>query len=206
MMMKIKASFFLNDIHACARSLLGSILVRQLPSGNQLKGRIVEVEVYTQENDPAAHSYKGRNKRNTVMFGPPGHLYVYFTYGMHFCCNIVCGPEGRGDAILIRAVVPLEGIEDMMRHRYGSPVHDKKKIANIANGPAKLCKAFSITTDDNGTDLMGDDIWLETGPDLSADRIASTSRIGISRGKEHLWRYYIKDCAEIATQVEDRIL
>ena len=198
MIMKINSSFFLNDVHVCARSLLGSILVRQLPSGNQLKGRVVEVEVYTQENDPAAHSYKGKNKRNTVMFGPPGRLYVYFTYGMHFCCNIVCGPEGRGDAILIRAVEPLEGIEDMIIHRYGSSVHDKKKIANIANGPAKLCKAFSITADNNGTDLMGDDIWLEAGQNFSADRISSTVRVGISKGKEHPWRYYIKDCLGVS--------
>ncbi|MCD6446841.1 MAG: DNA-3-methyladenine glycosylase, partial [Candidatus Marinimicrobia bacterium] len=115
----LSRSFYKQNLHALATRLLGSLFVRVLDDGRRLSARIVEVEAYAQKDDPSAHSYNGQTSRNEVMFGAPGHLYVYFTYGMHFCCNVVAGEIGQGNAVLIRALEPIEGIEDMLVHRYG---------------------------------------------------------------------------------------
>lgn len=166
-----------------APRLLGAILTRKIK--NQiLSGRIVEVEAYDQ-NDVASHSYRGETERTKVMFGPAGHLYVYFTYGMYYCCNVVTGPEGHGAAVLIRAVEPLEG-EDVMSANRGVAG------ANITNGPAKLCQAFAIDRKLNGHDLASMPLKLELSQTLSNEQIVQTTRIGISQAKDVPWRFYLK--------------
>jgi DNA-3-methyladenine glycosylase len=189
---KFNRDFYRQDIKDLAKALLGSTLVRLLNSGEKLSGKIVEVEIYTQKDDPSSHSYKGKTSRNAVMFGPPGHLYVYFTYGMHFCSNIVCGPEGRGDAILIRALEPQNGIDIMIKQRFDA--NDKEKIPyrNLTNGPAKLCRAFGIDMTMNGADLCGEEVWIEQGEGLEEEKIGISTRIGITRAKDQFKRYYIK--------------
>jgi len=161
--------------------LLGSIIERKI-DGHTLRVRIVETEAYDQ-SDAASHSYKGRTPRTEIMFGPPGFLYVYFTYGMHYCCNIVTDQEGRGSAVLIRAVEPLEG-EDYMK-----ALRDKSG-KDLSNGPAKLCQALSITKELNGHDLSQGPVTLVLQEPLPADRITQTTRIGISHAQEMPWRFY----------------
>ena len=184
--------YFLDDIDRAAKGLLGSLFIKKTDLGKELSGRIVEVEVYTQKDDPASHSYKGQTKRNAVMFGPPGYLYVYFTYGMHYCCNIVCGPEGRGDAILIRGVEPVDGIDTMMINRYGSIIEDRRKYNNLTNGPAKLCRALGIDMTVNGADLFDGALRIEHDVVLSDELIGRSTRIGISSAADQFKRYFIK--------------
>ncbi len=186
-------SFYKQDLHKLARSLLGCLFVRVFEDGSRLSARIVEVEAYAQKDDPSSHSFNGKTPRNEVMFGAPGHLYVYFTYGMHFCCNVVAGKIGTGDALLIRALEPVEGIENMLVHRYGAITFDQKKISNLTNGPAKLCQAYKIDRSENGIDLCGNKIWIETGDELKQNKISCSTRIGINQGKELPWRYFIKE-------------
>ena len=146
-------------------------------------GRIVEVEAY-REDDPASHTHRGRTERNAVMFGPPGHLYVYFTYGMHHCANVVTGPVGAGAAVLLRAVEPLAGLELMRDRRDGR--------SQLADGPAKLCQAFAIGPEHNGADLCRSD-----GPGLFDDGIAPPDapligpRVGISKAVDVPWRWRV---------------
>jgi|SRR5579884_4130109 len=167
-----------------APRLLGCYLEREL-DGQKLAGKIVETEAYDQ-TDAASHSYRGQTPRTKVMFGPAGHLYVYFTYGMHYCCNIVCGPEGHGSAVLIRAVEPLAG-EEVMAASRGGVIHSQ-----LTNGPAKFCQAFSINKDWNGHDLSQPPLQLIVQPPLPQTSIVQTTRIGISEAKEQPWRWFIK--------------
>jgi DNA-3-methyladenine glycosylase len=170
---------------AVAPRLLGCKLVRII-DGQTLVGRIVEVEAYDQ-TDAASHSYKGRTPRTDVMFGPAGHLYVYFTYGMHYCCNVVVGPEGAGAAVLIRAMEPLEGQDIMQRNR------NERPVTELTNGPAKVCQALAIDKSMNGHDLHNAPLQLIVGS-LSSDKaIVQTTRIGISREQDKPWRFYIRD-------------
>lgn len=168
-----------------APALLGSLLIRDV-DGQKLIGRIVETEAYDQ-TDAASHSYKGRTPRTDVMFGPPGHLYVYFTYGMHYCCNIVTGPVGTGSAVLIRAVEPLEGLDIMEDNRKG------RSGRELTNGPAKLCQAYGIDKTWNGHDLRKPPLQLILGEPLPTETIVQTTRIGITRAKDVPWRFYVKD-------------
>ncbi len=168
-----------------APQLLGCILEREL-DGQLLRGRIVETEAYSQ-SDAASHSYRGRTPRTDVMFGPAGHLYVYFTYGMHYCCNIVAGPDGQGAAVLIRALEPLDGLEVMRHRRRG--LDDRQ----LTNGPAKLCQAFDINKTWNGHDLSQAPLRLIRQPAVPQDQIVQTTRVGISRAKDVPWRFYLKD-------------
>lgn len=187
---RLPRSFYLRSTLSVAKDLLGKYLVRNI--GKQfLVGKIVEVEAYLSRNDPASHSYRGRTKRNEVMFWHGGHLYVYFTYGMHFCCNIVTEEEGKGCAVLIRAVEPVENIELMITHR---KIDTSKNIYNLTNGPAKVCQAFALGRNENGTDLCGDKIWVGKSETRNPkSEIISSSRVGITNGSEHMWRFYIKD-------------
>lgn len=168
-----------------ARRLLGCTLIREI-GGQKLSCRIVETEAYDQR-DVASHSYRGETPRTAVMFGPAGHLYVYFTYGMHYCCNIVTGPAGEGSAVLIRAVEPLSGQTVMSTNRGGLLGQA------MTNGPAKLCQALKIDRALNGHDLDQTPLRLELAPLLSPEGIVQTTRIGISRAQEVLWRFYIRD-------------
>jgi DNA-3-methyladenine glycosylase len=183
---KVTSLAFLEGLVAeVAPQLLGSIIERTI-DGHTLRGRIVEVEAYDQ-TDAASHSYKGKTPRTDVMFGPSGHLYVYFTYGMHYCCNVVVGPTEYGAAVLIRAVEPLAGEAYMSQKRRG--LHG----IEVTNGPAKLCQALSIDKTMNGHDLSQKPLLLIPQPSLKPEQIIQTTRIGISQEKDKPWRFYIKD-------------
>lgn len=168
-----------------APRLLGCRLVRQLDSGQVVSGRIVETEAYSQD-DVASHSYRGETPRTKVMFGPAGHLYVYFTYGMHYCCNVVTGPDGHGSAVLIRALEPLEGQAEMSTNRGG------QRGETLTNGPAKLCQALQIAAGFNGHDLHQPPLKLVMEPPVAQTDIVQATRIGISRGQDVPWRFYIR--------------
>ena len=170
-----------------ARELLGKVLFRRVDD-TLTGGRIVEVEAYRGALDPASHAYRGRTARNEVMFREGGYLYVYFTYGMHFCCNVVTGKEGRGEAVLIRAVEPLVGIEQMAARRGLPP----ERMKHLCSGPGRICEAFAIDRSANGTDLCGDTIWLtHPPPPIPRLRFTRTPRVGIRQGREHPWRFFI---------------
>ena len=129
------------------------------------------------------------------MFSKGGHLYVYFTYGMHFCANVVTGRSGKGEAVLLRAVEPIEGIDLMSRNRKHHPHGTRRRDAfqpNLTNGPAKLCEALKIRRKENGINLLGDEIYLLDLPSLRPTAIATSMRIGIREGKETMWRFFIK--------------
>lgn len=163
----------------------------------------MEVEAYLGELDPASHAYRGRTPRNDVMFWKGGHLYVYFTYGMHFCCNVVAEKKGIGRAILLRAVEPITGIKVMARRRgirgragEGSVAVALKRhvsaLRDLTNGPAKLCQAFAIGRNENGADLLGDEVFILRGEQIPPSSVASSVRIGITSGREKRWRFYIR--------------
>ncbi|MGZ6004545.1 MAG: DNA-3-methyladenine glycosylase [Candidatus Saccharimonadales bacterium] len=176
---------FLNGpVDEVAPQLLGCELVREI-DGYVLRARIVEVEAYDQ-TDVASHSYRGETERTRVMFGPAGYLYVYFTYGMHYCCNIVVGSKGHGAAVLIRAVEPIEGLDFMKKLR-------KRDGIDITNGPAKLCQALDIDKSMNGHDLHKSPLKLIINTPLDNDQIVQTTRIGINQAKDVPWRYYIRN-------------
>jgi DNA-3-methyladenine glycosylase len=170
-----------------ARDLLGRVLVRTLPDGTRLSGRLVEAEAYRQD-DPASHSYRGRTDRTDVMFGPPGHLYVYFTYGMHFCMNAVTGADGEGSAVLLRAAEPLEGLEEMAaRRRTNDP-----RI--LLAGPARLCEAFGVGREHNGVDLVaGDVLHTEAGTPVPDHLVAVGPRIGVTVAVDNPWRFTVRE-------------
>jgi len=173
-----------NAADIVAKRLLGSILERTL-DGEVVQVKIVETEAYHQ-SDAASHSYKGRTPRTDVMFGAAGLLYVYFTYGMHYCCNIVTGPEGEGAAVLIRAVQPLSGLETLGRYR-------KAKAGNdMTNGPAKLCQALAIDRRLNGHDLHQKPLKLLLKDPLDDSEIVTTPRVGIRKAVDVPWRFYIR--------------
>lgn len=179
--------FYLQETREAARTMLGKLLIRTLPTGEILSGVIVETEAYLTD-DPACHAYRGQTPRNAAMFGPPGHAYVYFTYGMHMMLNAVCAPEGTAEAVLIRAIEPVTGLDEMRLHR-GGALRDQ----DLTNGPGKLAQALAITRPEhNGCDLTSPDspvqIVERAGPPLP---IIETTRIGISQGADLPWRYYI---------------
>lgn len=175
--------FLDQDADVVARRLIGCELVREI-DGVTIRVRIVETESYDQ-TDAASHSYRGKTPRTEVMFGPSGFLYVYFTYGMHYCCNVVCGPEGTGSAVLIRAVEPVSGMDVIEKRRGRSGV-------DAANGPAKLCQALGIEKSMNGHDLRITPLRLEKGQVYETKDIVCTTRIGISQAQDELRRYYLK--------------
>jgi DNA-3-methyladenine glycosylase len=187
---KLPRSFYLRPTLTVAKDLLGKYFIRKI-RGKFLVGKIVEVEAYLGENDPASHAYRGKTKRNEVMFLRGRHLYVYFTYGMHFCCNIVTEDEDKGRAVLLRAVEPIEGSNIMKRHRIKSLRYIKNKI-DLTNGPAKLCEAFALKREQNGTNLLGKEIYITQGENVPVSKIISATRIGINNGIEKKWRFYIK--------------
>jgi DNA-3-methyladenine glycosylase len=179
----LRRSWYARPSPLVARDLLGRLLVRIL-DGSVLAGRIVECEAY-QEDDPASHSYRGRTARTAVMFGPPGHLYVYFSYGNHHCCNVVTGQDGEGSAVLLRAVEPVRGIEVMMRRRATD------RPTALCSGPGRLTQAYGIGMAQNGADLVeGSGMYIARGKPLPDERVAVSPRIGISQAPEKAWRFF----------------
>ena len=189
---KLKRSFYTRDLLLVAEELLGKIIVKadgKIP----LAGRIVEVEAYDGRVDEAAHTYTGKTNRNRIMFEEGGYFYVYFTYGAHFCCNVVTGEAGHGTAVLIRAVEPLAGMEQMAINRYGKNLVNEKEKFNLTSGPGKVCQAFGITREYYGEDLMRGRVYLLNQKKVPEDKIVRTTRIGIKKSTELRWRFYIKD-------------
>ena len=177
----IGRDFFARSVHEVAPDLIGTTLIVE-----GVGGRIVEVEAYDQE-DPASHGFRGRTNRNATMFGPPGHAYVYRSYGIHWCLNLVCGDEGVAEAVLVRALEPTHGIEIMQRRRGLSDVRA------LCSGPGKLCQALAITRDHDGLPLDRPpfELRLREGP----PEIATGPRIGIAQGTELSWRYVLRGSA-----------
>lgn len=183
-MTPLPRSFYERDARAVARALLNKLLVRD----DGRVARIVETEAYLGVGDPGSHSYRGMTARTEVMFGPAGHLYVYFTYGMHWCCNAVCGDVGEGTAVLLRAAAPVAGQELMALARGG-----RRRPTDLASGPAKLCQAFGIGRDHNGADLVLGDRGLVVADDGTPPprRPGNSTRVGLGAGQEHRWRWWV---------------
>ena len=192
---KLKREFYTRPLITVAKELLGKILVLPPSQTSQtfLAGKIVEVEAYDGSVDQAAHTFIGRTKRNEIMFRQGGYLYVYFTYGVHFCSNVVTGKEGQGTAVLIRAIEPVFGIEEMIINRFGRDLKNEKEKLNLTNGPGKICQAFKINRDHYGADLTGNEIFIINQSPLDNKKIIVTKRIGISKSVNLPWRFYIKD-------------
>ncbi|HEY6906028.1 MAG TPA: DNA-3-methyladenine glycosylase [Ignavibacteriaceae bacterium] len=189
---KLNYSFYQRDLLVVASELPGKILVKA-DGKKLLAGKIVEVEAYDGRIDQAAHTFIGKTRRNAIMFGAGGYFYVYFTYGAHFCCNIVTGEEGHGTAVLIRAVEPVAGIEQMALNRYGKDLVNEKEKYNLTSGPGKVCRAFGITGEYYGEDLVNGRIYLLNQRKIPEKNIVRTTRIGIKKSTELNWRFYIRN-------------
>jgi DNA-3-methyladenine glycosylase len=203
----VSRRFFNRDPREVAGELLGKVLVRR--EGQQLlSGRIVELEVYLGQDDPAAHAFAGSTERNRVLFGPPGHAYVYFIYGNHYCLNVSCMPEGQAGSILIRALEPLTGLDAMLRERgllagaTKATMPSRKIQRLLTSGPGRLAEAMGITrTRDNGKDLTTDasDLWI-ADDGFRPKKLDVTPRIGISKATEMPLRYLIADNGFVSRQ------
>jgi DNA-3-methyladenine glycosylase len=188
-MIRLQRPFYRRDARELARDLLGRILVTKI-GGERTAGRIIETEAYLGSDDRASHSHRGPTKRNEAMFLEGGHAYVYFIYGMYYCFNVVTGREGAGEAVLIRALEPTEGIETMRRRRGRSPRRD----IELTDGPGKLAIALGIGPELNGVDLAADRrIWIEEGEPLAEEEVIITPRIGITKSAELPWRWVRRD-------------
>jgi DNA-3-methyladenine glycosylase len=187
---KLPRSFYNRPTLEVARDLLGKIIICDFPRG-RLGARIAEVEAYIGEDDPACHAAPGPTDRNLVMYGRPGFSYVYFIYGMYHCFNIVTERRGFPAAVLLRAAEPIEGLEMMRRN---SP---HGRIATILSGPGKLCRAFGLTVKHSGVDLTGDMIYLRDSP-APESGIVITRRVGINRGADLPYRYFLGDSSAVS--------
>jgi DNA-3-methyladenine glycosylase len=177
-------SFFARDTREVARDLLGKIVVSET-DGVITGGRIVETEAYLGSHDEGSHAAtRGVTERNRVMYGPPGHAYVYFTYGMHHMLNLVCEPEGAAGAALIRALDPLTGLDEMSRRRGG------RTGAEISNGPGKVAQALGVDLRHDGVPLGDGDLVVYDAP-VPAEPVTASGRIGLSSGHEHAYRFYL---------------
>jgi len=191
---RLSREFFNRDPVTVGRELLGKLLIRR--EGRQLlAGRVVETEAYLGQADPAAHAYGGRTTRNFVLFGPPGHAYVYFIYGNHFCLNVSCMPEGVAECVLFRALEPVCGVEAMARARgiQPSPSSSIAQLRIISSGPGRMSQALGITRErDNNKDLTSraSDLWL-ADDGFYPERVMATPRIGITKAVERPLRFAI---------------
>lgn len=173
-----------------APRLLGAVL-RHAGADGTVAVRLTEVEAYAGDQDPGSHAFTGPTRRNRVMFGPPGHAYVYFTYGMHHCLNLVCGPEGHASAVLLRAGEVVEGVDLARVRRAGTRDRD------LARGPARLCNALGVDLSHNGLDLGGSPpgpltIRLSDRPP-DQDRVGSGPRVGLRQAADRPWRFWLRD-------------
>jgi len=193
----LKRKFYTRPVITVARELLGKLLVNST-RGKVLAGIIVEVEAYDGSGDEAAHTFLGKTKRNEIMFGEGGFLYVYFTYGAHYCSNVVTGQEGEGTAVLIRAIEPVLGIDEMIKNRFGRDLKNEKEKHNLTSGPGKVCSALSITKEHYGTDLTKDEIFILDRPVINKKDIAAGKRVGISKSIDLPWRFYIQGNAYVS--------
>jgi DNA-3-methyladenine glycosylase len=189
----LKGDFFDRDPRKVARALLGKLLIRKTARGI-LAGRVVETEAYLGEGDAAAHAVAGRTARNFVLFGPPGHAYVYFIYGNHFCLNVSCLPDGVPGCVLFRALEPVAGVEEMAKAR-GIEVRSNSDLKKISTGPGRTSDALGITRDrDNGKSLVSAESDLQLVDDgYRVRRVMVTPRIGIVRSAEQPLRYLVAD-------------
>lgn len=194
-MKKLSRNFYDRDTITVSKELLGKYLVHNI-NGEELIGRIVEVEAYKGPIDKAAHSYNRKTDRNKVMYGPSGHAYVFSIYGMYYCMNVVTEKIGMPCAVLIRALEPISGIESMSEYRYNKSINtlSKNELKNLTNGPGKLCIAMGIAKSNYGDDLLGDSLYIAEGDNEKFD-IVTTKRINIDYAEEAIhfpWRFYIK--------------
>jgi DNA-3-methyladenine glycosylase len=190
----VPRKFYVDAPDLVARKLLGKLLVRNSTAGQPIMGRIVEVEAYFGEADPASHSFGGKSARNAVLFGPPGHAYVYFIYGMYFCLNVSCEPDGVAGGVLFRALEPICGIEAMAKARgLTAPVAGVRALANLTSGPGRLCQALGVTrVRDNGADYTASKSELQIRDDgFRAGDVLVTPRIGISKDAERPARFLL---------------
>ena len=190
----LRRGFFNRDPRTVARELLGKLIVRR-EGRKQLAGRIVEIEAYLGAGDLAAHAAAGNTARNSVLWGPPGHAYVYFIYGVHYCLNISCLPAGEAGCILIRALEPVNGIAEMAEARGLADLDltSMRHLRKLASGPGKLCEALGITRPrDNDKDMVSSDSDLQVASDgFRVQEVAVTQRIGITKSAELPLRYVI---------------
>jgi DNA-3-methyladenine glycosylase len=190
----VPRKFYLKAPDVVARKLLGKLLVRNSKAGEPIMGRIVEVEAYFGEADPASHSFPGKTARNAVLFGPPGHAYVYFIYGVHFCLNVSCEPDGRAGGVLFRALEPICGLEAMAKARgLPTPLAGARALANLTSGPGRLCQALGVTrVRDNGADFTAPASELQIQDDgFPVGDVLVTPRIGISKDAERPARFLL---------------
>jgi len=187
----VEREFYRRDPRDVAPALLNKLLVRYTDRDGDADdriGRIVEVEAYCGEIDPGSHAYRGMTARNRTMFGPPGGLYVYFTYGMHWCANAVCGDDGEGVAVLLRALAPVAGLNAMRAARPRA-----RRDRDLCSGPAKLCQALGLERRFDGADLVTGDrgvVVCDDGTPPPAEPV-QTTRVGLSAGAEHPWRWHV---------------
>ena len=203
-MARLSRSFYSGDTVEIAKGLLGKYLVRRLENGELLAGRITETEAYVGRCDKACHAYNYRKtERTSTMFGPPGHAYIYFIYGMYHCLNFVTEPEGEPSAVLIRAVEPVAGTETIRRLRFGEKPMTAYRKKNFMNGPGKVCQGLALTKAQNGTDLTGDTLFVcdspaDLGlpcPEIPAEIMRTGPRIGVDYAEEardYPWRFWLE--------------
>ena len=201
--------FLENPSDVAAPLLLGCTLTRTITLNGEkhkLVAKIVETEAYDQD-DPASHAFGGPSERNAAMFGPAGHLYVYVSYGMHHCCNVVCGPEGFGSGCLVRAVEPLEGVEVMRELREAGRAGKEQaerarkhplKLRDLTNGPGKVCAALGIDKELYGHELTVEPLVLEFAPLLPGETIGRSPRVGISKNIDAPKRFFIEGNAFVS--------
>jgi DNA-3-methyladenine glycosylase len=179
-------AFYARDPVVVARAVLGRLLVHDSPQG-RASGLIVEAEAYQGADDPASHAHRGRTARNAAMFGEAGHTYVYFTYGMHHCLNLVTGTAGQASAVLVRALEPVDG-EELMRERRGAG-----PTPRLARGPGNVARALGLTRAHDGLDLVDGPLWLaDLPPRRGGHRIAQGPRIGIRVALDRDWRCFLE--------------
>ncbi len=194
----LSKQFYCRNTTDVAKGLLGKLLVRDL-QGKVLVGKIVETEAYGAHNDPASHAYRRKTDRNAVMFGEPGHAYIYFTYGNHFCLNATARDSLPAGAVLIRAIEPTEGMEQMLRNR------ETSVLTNIGSGPGKLTRAMKITMEQNSADLCtAGELYIAGSNDQTNYKIRRSSRIGIVGGVDKAWRFFISENLHVSKKLKSK--